>query len=210
MGKKLIFIRGDVFAFFLSNIATYSPESVLLFSKSVNKRPSKEEDANESIWYFVINAHSNGKWLQPSPVVVLLPPIFLLYYGLGNQIILDCVHVGEDDIIVIHFLIPLSKGKWLKPTPVVVLPPPSLTKQKSLQNNRLPGLTYKANVLKVIHKQCRNFPQKSLTLSVRPSKKFICPRRDEVWWSSNFVKVLEVEFPSKKSDTFSETIQKIF
>ena len=31
----------------------------------------------------------------------------------------------------------------------------------------------------------------------------------EGWWSSNFVKVLEVEFPSKKSDTFGETIQKI-
>ena len=31
----------------------------------------------------------------------------------------------------------------------------------------------------------------------------------EVWWSSNFVKVLEVEFLSKKSDTFGETIQKI-
>ena len=29
----------------------------------------------------------------------------------------------------------------------------------------------------------------------------------KVWGSSNFVKVLEVEFPSKKSDAFGETIQ---
>ena len=54
-----------------------------------------------------------------------------------------------------------------------------------------------------------DFPQKSLTLSVRLSKKVLSPRLSEVWWSSNFVKDLEVEFPSKKSDTFGETIQKI-
>ena len=50
------------------------------------------------------------------------------------------------------------------------------TRQKSLQNNRLPGLTQKANVLKVIHRQCRNFQQKSLTLLVRPSKKILSPK----------------------------------
>ena len=93
------------------------------------------------------------------------------------------MHVGEDDIIVIHFLIPLSQGKWLKPTPVVVLPPPSLTKQKSLQNNRLPGLTYKANVLKVIHKQCRNFP-KNDTFG-RTIFKNLSPGQGDFCWSSN-------------------------
>ena len=44
---------------------------------------------------------------------------------------------------------------------------------------------------------------------MRPSKKILSPRKGEVWWSSNFVKVLEVKFLSKKSDTFGETIQKI-
>ena len=44
---------------------------------------------------------------------------------------------------------------------------------------------------------------------MRPSKKILSPSKGEVWWSSNFVKVLEIEFPPKKSDTFSETIQKI-
>ena len=84
----------------------------------------------------------------------------------------------------------------------------------------------------------KNLLQKSLTLSVRPFKKILSPRMGEVWGSSNFVKVIEVEFPSKsltlsvrpskknlsprfcnhleaefpskKSDTFGETIQKKF
>ena len=57
--------------------------------------------------------------------------------------------------------------------------------------------------------QSESFPQKSLMLSVRPSKKILSPRKGKVWGSSNFVKVLKVEFPSKESDAFGETIQKI-
>ena len=62
------------------------------------------------------------------------------------------------------------------------------------------------------HTKCmkKNFLQKSLTLSVRPSKKFLSPRMGKVRGSSNFVKVLEVEFTSEKSDAFGETIQKNF
>ena len=65
--------------------------------------------------------------------------------------------------LLVHICVLLTRLQYPLCKLLILLrrkPISSETRQKSLQNNRLPGLTQKANVLKVIHRQCRNFPQK--------------------------------------------------
>ena len=64
------------------------------------------------------------------------------------------------------------------------------TRQKSLQNNRLP----KVIITKLIK------PTVRVTPLLRPSKNILSPR---------FRNHLEAEFPPKKSDTLSETILRL-